>query len=46
MVDYFLGFNVYIIVDLVKCGVLTLVGEIWCYRNDLYYYYYSKRHDN
>ena len=24
----------HIFVDLVKCGVLTLVGEIWCYRNE------------
>ena len=27
-------------VDLVKRSVLTLVGEIWRYRNDHYYYYY------
>ena len=26
---------VYIFVDLVKCGVLTLAGEILCYRNYL-----------
>ena len=32
--EYFLGFNAYIIVDLVKRGVLTLVGEIRRYRND------------
>ena len=25
--------TIYILVDLVKCGVLTLVGEIWYYRN-------------
>ena len=24
----------HIFVDLVKCGVLTLAGEIWCYRNE------------
>ena len=35
---YFWGFNVYIIVDLVKCCVLTPVSEIWCYENDHYYY--------
>ena len=38
----FRGFNVYIIVDLVKGNVLTLVGAIWCYRNDSYYYCYYK----
>ena len=27
------------LVDLVKCGVLTGVGEIQCYRNDGSYYY-------
>jgi len=27
-------------VDLVKHGVLTLVGEIWRYLNDRYYCYY------
>ena len=41
---YFLGFNFYvykyIFVDLEKYGVLTLVGEIMCYRNDHYCYYY------
>ena len=37
---YFSGFNVYIIVGLVKRGVFTLVGEILRYRNDRYYYYY------
>ena len=26
-------------VDLVKCDVLILVSEIWCYINDRYYYY-------
>ena len=36
----FLGFNVHIIIDLVKRGVLTLVSEIRRYRNDYYYYYY------
>ena len=35
---YFLGFHVYIFVDLVNYGVLTLVGEIPCYRNDCYSY--------
>ena len=34
------GYNVHITVDLVKRGVLTLVGEIRRYRNDRYYYYY------
>ena len=29
-----LRFYMYIFVDLVKCSVLTLVGEIQCYRND------------
>ena len=33
------GFNAYIIVDLVKRGVLTLVSEIWRYRNNRCYYY-------
>ena len=32
-------FNVYIIADFVKCGVLTLVGEIRHCRNDRYSYY-------
>ena len=32
----FLRSDVYIIVDLVKHSVLTLVGEIGCYRNDSY----------
>ena len=32
-------FNVYIIVDLVKRGVLSLVGEIRSYRNNRYYYH-------
>ena len=31
-------YNLYIIVDLVNHGVLTLVGEIRRYRNDCYYY--------
>ena len=35
---YFLGFHVYIFVDLVNHGVLTLAGEIPCYRNDCYNY--------
>ena len=30
----FIGFNVYTFVDLVKRGVLTLVGETRRYRND------------
>ena len=30
----------YIFVDLVKHGVLTLVDEIQCYRNDHYCCYY------
>ena len=34
------GFNVHVIVDLVKRGVLTLLGDIRRYRNDRYYYYY------
>ena len=38
----FLGFTVYIIIDLGKCSVLTLVGEIWCYRSNSYYYYCYK----
>ena len=38
---YFLGFHVYIFVDLVNYGVLTLVGEIPCYRNDCYSYQIS-----
>ena len=33
-------FVVAVVVDLVKRGVLTLVGEIQHYRNDRYYYYY------
>ena len=37
---YFWGFTVCIIADLVKCSVLTLVGEMRRYRNDRYYYYY------
>ena len=35
--DYFSGFNVCIIVHLVKLGVLALVGEIRRYRNGRYY---------
>ena len=35
----FLGFNVYIFVNLVKRCVLTLVCEIQHYKNDRYYYY-------
>ena len=34
-----LSFNVYIFVDLVKYGVLTLVDEILHYGNDCCYYY-------
>ena len=36
--DYvlFFSFYVYIFVDLVKCGVLTSVRQIQCYRNDHY----------
>ena len=30
--NYFWGFNVYIIVDLVKHCVLTFVSDIWCFR--------------
>ena len=38
---YYYGFfDTYIIVDLVKRGMLKLVGEIRRYRNDRYYYYY------
>ena len=33
-------FVVAVVVDLVKRGALTLVGEIQHYRNDRYYYYY------
>ena len=40
IIDYSLGFIVYIIVDFVKRGVLTLVGEVRRYRNDRYYYHY------
>ena len=29
-----------IIVDLVKCVVLALIGEMRCDRNDRYYYYF------
>ena len=32
------GFNVYIIVDLIKHSALTLVGEIGRYRNECCYY--------
>ena len=32
--------TVCIFVDLVKRSALTIVGEIWHYRNDCYYYYY------
>ena len=35
----FWDFNVYIIVDRGKGGVLTLVHEIWRYRNDGYHCY-------
>ena len=34
---FFFFFNVYIIVGLVKRGVLSLVADIRCYRNDRYY---------
>ena len=34
------SFNECIFLDLVKRGVLILVGEIWHYRNGYYYYYY------
>ena len=37
--NYFWGLTVCIFVDLVKRSTLTVVGEIWCYRNDCYYYY-------
>ena len=36
---YFWGFNVCILVELVKCSVLTLVSEIWHYRNYRCYYF-------
>ena len=39
----FWGFNGYIIVDLVKHSVLTLVREMWHYKNDRCYYYYLIR---
>ena len=39
IIYYFLGFNMYIIIDLVKCSVLTLVDEIQCDRNGRCYYY-------
>ena len=38
LVYYFLSFHLYIFVDLVKSGMLTLVDEIGRYRNDRYYY--------
>ena len=34
-----LDFNGYILVGLVKRGMLTLGGEMWYYRNESYYYY-------
>ena len=34
----FLRFYVYVFVDLVKSGLLTLVGEVWHNRNDCNYY--------
>ena len=37
---YNLGFNVYIIFDVAKRGVFTLVVDIRRYRNEHYYYYY------
>ena len=39
----FWRFYAYIFVDVVKRGVLILVGEIQCYRHDLYWYYYYQR---
>ena len=43
----FLIFNVYIFVGLINRGMPTLVGEmILRYRNDRYYYSYSKEHLN
>ena len=37
-----LRFYVCIFVDLVKGCVLTIVGDIPCYRNDRYYYYHQQ----
>ena len=39
IIIHFGVFSVYIFVDLVKCGVLTLVGEIRHWSNDCYCYY-------
>ena len=38
--NHFLGFNVYIFVDLVMRRVLTLVGDMSRYRSDSCYYCY------
>ena len=38
-VIFFLGFSVYIFVDLVKCSVLIFVSEVCCYRNGRHCYY-------
>ena len=40
IIYYFRSSYVYSIVDLLKCGVLTLVDEIRRYRNDRYHHYY------
>ena len=40
----FWRFYACIFVDLVKRGELILVGEMRCYRHDLYWYYYYQRH--
>ena len=37
MTGYFSGFNICIIVDLLKYGALTLMSEILHYRNDRCY---------
>ena len=39
---YFWSFNVYIFIDLLMRGVLTIVDEIWCYRNDHYNYLFAE----
>ena len=43
MTHYLSGSNAYVIVDLVRRGVLSLVGKIRRYRN--YHYYYYKQHN-
>ena len=43
IIYYFGGANVYIIVDLVKCGVLTFVSEIQYYKNKGCCYYSGSR---